>query len=89
MDVDSYLLTAVLIGKSFDLYFWNAGVYLSLIHISLQTIRADIDYGTAEAHTTYGRIGVKVWIYRGAVSYTHLLTEQFRSITLKQVSGQR
>ena len=29
--------------------------------------RADIDYGTAEAHTTYGRIGVKVWIYRGEV----------------------
>lgn len=35
--------------------------------IPLQTIRADIDYGTAEAHTTYGRIGVKVWIYRGEV----------------------
>ena len=35
--------------------------------IPLQTIRADIDYGTAEAHTTYGRIGVKVWIYRGDV----------------------
>ena len=35
--------------------------------IPLQTIRADIDYGTAEAATTYGRIGVKVWIYRGEV----------------------
>ncbi|MCL2013447.1 MAG: 30S ribosomal protein S3 [Oscillospiraceae bacterium] len=33
--------------------------------IPLQTLRADIDYGTAEAHTTYGRIGVKVWIYKG------------------------
>ena len=33
--------------------------------IPLQTIRADIDYGFAEAHTTYGRIGVKVWIYTG------------------------
>ncbi len=31
--------------------------------IPLQTLRADIDYGTAEAHTTYGNIGVKVWIY--------------------------
>ena len=31
------------------------------------TLRADIDYGTAEAHTTYGRIGVKVWIYKGEV----------------------
>ena len=35
--------------------------------IPLQTIRADIDYGFAEAHTTYGRIGVKVWIYTGEV----------------------
>lgn len=35
--------------------------------IPLQTIRADIDYGTAEAATTYGRIGVKVWIYKGEI----------------------
>ena len=35
--------------------------------IPLQTIRADIDYGFAEANTTYGRIGVKVWIYQGEV----------------------
>ncbi len=35
--------------------------------IPLQTLRADIDYGFAEAHTTYGRIGVKVWIYTGEV----------------------
>lgn len=35
--------------------------------IPLQTIRADIEYGTAEAHTTYGRVGVKVWIYKGEV----------------------
>ena len=35
--------------------------------IPLQTLRADIDYGFAEAKTTYGRIGVKVWIYRGEV----------------------
>ncbi len=35
--------------------------------IPLQTLRADIDYGLAEAHTTYGRIGVKVWIYRGEI----------------------
>lgn len=38
--------------------------------IPLQTLRADIDYGFAEAHTTYGRIGVKVWIYRGEVLET-------------------
>ncbi len=35
--------------------------------IPLHTLRADIDYGTAEAHTTYGLIGVKVWIYKGEI----------------------
>ena len=35
--------------------------------IPLQTMRADIDYGTAEAHTTFGIIGVKVWVYKGEV----------------------
>ena len=40
--------------------------------IPLQTIRADIDYGFAEAATTYGRIGVKVWIYKGEVLNTTL-----------------
>lgn len=35
--------------------------------VPLQTLRADIDFGFAEAHTTYGRIGVKVWIYKGEV----------------------
>jgi small subunit ribosomal protein S3 len=35
--------------------------------LPLQTLRADIDYGFAEAHTTYGVIGVKVWIYKGDI----------------------
>ena len=35
--------------------------------IPLHTLRADIDYGTAEAHAPYGRIGIKVWIYKGEV----------------------
>ena len=35
--------------------------------IPLHTLRADIDYGTAEAHTSYGRIGIKVWIFKGEV----------------------
>jgi len=35
--------------------------------VPLHTLRADIDYALAEAHTTYGRIGVKVWIYRGEI----------------------
>ena len=35
--------------------------------IPLQTLRADIDYGFAEAHTTFGIIGVKVWVYKGEI----------------------
>ena len=35
--------------------------------IPLQTLRADIDYGFAEADTTYGKLGVKVWIYKGEI----------------------
>ena len=36
--------------------------------IPLGTLRADISYGQVHAHTTYGRIGVKVWIYRGEIA---------------------
>ncbi len=35
--------------------------------VPLQTLRADVDYAVAEAHTTYGKLGVKVWIYKGEV----------------------
>ena len=35
--------------------------------VPLHTLRADIDYGAAEARTTFGRIGVKVWIYKGEI----------------------
>ena len=35
--------------------------------VPLQTLRADIDYSQEEAHTTYGRLGVKVWIYKGEI----------------------
>jgi small subunit ribosomal protein S3 len=35
--------------------------------LPLHTLRADIDYGFAEAHTTYGIIGVKTWVYRGDI----------------------
>ena len=41
--------------------FYNEGT------IPLQTLRADIDYGFAEADTTYGKVGVKVWVYKGEV----------------------
>ena len=43
--------------------------------IPLQTLRADIDYGFAEANTTYGKIGVKVWIYKGEVLPTRAAKE--------------
>ena len=35
--------------------------------VPLQTLRADVDYAVAEATTTYGKLGVKVWIYKGEV----------------------
>ncbi|MFS0865283.1 30S ribosomal protein S3 [Fredinandcohnia sp. 179-A 10B2 NHS] len=44
--------------------------------VPLHTLRADIDYGTAEADTTYGKIGVKVWIYRGEVLPTRKKTQE-------------
>ena len=43
--------------------------------IPLQTLRADIDYGFAEANTTYGKVGVKVWIYKGEVLPTKAAKE--------------
>ena len=43
--------------------------------IPLQTLRADIDYGFAEANTTYGKVGVKVWIYNGEVLPTRTKKE--------------
>ncbi|NLY67068.1 MAG: 30S ribosomal protein S3 [Tissierellia bacterium] len=44
--------------------------------IPLQTLRADIDYGFAEADTTYGKLGVKVWIYKGEVLPTKKVEEE-------------
>jgi len=44
--------------------------------IPLQTLRADIDYGFAEAKTTYGRIGVKIWIYKGEVLHESRKTKR-------------
>ena len=35
--------------------------------VPLHTLRADVDYGFAEAHTTYGVIGIKVWVYKGEI----------------------
>ena len=58
---------------------WNSATIMMIVEgtfatiythegtIPLQTLRADIDYGVARANTTYGVIGVKVWIYKGEV----------------------
>lgn len=48
--------------------------------IPLHTLRADIDYGVATAHTTYGCIGIKVWIYKGEILPT-LFEEKFKNET--------
>ena len=48
--------------------------------IPLQTLRADIDYGFAEADTTYGKIGVKVWIYKGEALPTKKVEEDKKNI---------
>ena len=56
--------------------------------IPLQTIRADIDYGFWEANTTYGRIGVKVWIYKGEVLSQTLRTTP-RTMDLSKPAGER
>ena len=47
--------------------FWARTEFYSEGTIPLQTLRADIDYGFAEADTTYGKVGVKAWIYNGEV----------------------
>ena len=57
--------------------------------IPLQTLRADIDYGFAEAATTYGRIGVKVWIYKGEVLNSTLRTENPEPARRERRDGDR
>ena len=52
--------------------------------IPLQTLRADIDYGFAEADTTYGKLGVKVWIYKGEV----LPTKEKRKGAINNVNAE-
>ena len=55
--------------------------------IPLHTLRADIDYALVEAHTTYGRIGVKVWICKGEIYGKPDLTAQFTQDKKKQQHG--
>ncbi|MDR1973347.1 MAG: 30S ribosomal protein S3 [Bacteroidales bacterium] len=53
----------------------------------LHTLRADIDYALAEAHTTYGRLGVKVWICRGIVYGKRDLMVNYTAAAAKEMSG--
>jgi small subunit ribosomal protein S3 len=55
--------------------------------VPLHTLRADIDYGFFEAKTTFGRIGVKVWIYKGDVSGTR--TERAAQKAARNAAGGR
>ncbi len=52
--------------------------------VPLQTLRADIDYGFAEALTTYGLIGVKVWIYKGDILGKQFIQEEVKSVNQQQ-----
>jgi len=51
--------------------------------LPLGTIRADIDYAFEEAQTTYGKIGVKVWVYRGEIFSKEKKTQQFNKVNKK------
>jgi small subunit ribosomal protein S3 len=51
--------------------------------IPLQTLRADIEYGFAEANTTYGKLGVKVWLYKGEVLPTKKVEKEEKKRTVK------
>ncbi|MDO5124268.1 MAG: 30S ribosomal protein S3 [Eubacteriales bacterium] len=57
--------------------------------IPLQTLRADIDYGFAEANTTYGKIGVKVWLYKGEVLNVNAGREQGRPRRNRREGGNK
>jgi small subunit ribosomal protein S3 len=55
--------------------------------VPLHTLRANIDYGFYEARTTFGRIGVKVWIYKGEVSQSR--TEREAALAAERLGGPR
>jgi small subunit ribosomal protein S3 len=55
--------------------------------IPLGTLRADISYGQVHAHTTYGRIGVKVWIYRGDIAPERTLPHEAQMAQQAGVGG--
>lgn len=56
--------------------------------VPLHTLRADIDYGTAEANTTYGVIGIKVWIYKGDIYSNDLSAREEKVVSVNEMSGE-
>lgn len=63
--------------------------HLSKGSLPLQTLRADIDYGTATAFTTYGTIGIRVWIYKGEVFAKKTKKEEEEAARTRAASGRR
>jgi len=57
--------------------------------VPLHTLRANIDYGFYEAKTTFGRIGVKVWIYKGDITNKELAKEQANAKPVREGRGRR
>jgi small subunit ribosomal protein S3 len=57
--------------------------------VPLHTLRANIDYGFYEAKTTFGRIGVKVWIYKGDITNKALAIEQANAKPVRSGGGNR
>ena len=57
--------------------------------VPLHTLRARIDYGFAEAHTTYGNIGVKVWIFKGEVLQKGIQADKSEETTSKKAKRAR
>src|SRR3712207_8238046 len=57
--------------------------------VPLHTLRANIDYGIYEARTTFGRIGVKVWIYKGDVSGSRAEREALEALAARQQRRER
>jgi len=57
--------------------------------VPLHTLRANIDYGFYEAHTTFGRIGVKVWIYKGDITNRELAIQQANAKPMKPEGRRR
>lgn len=63
---------------------------LMMGQVSLHTLRADIDYALAEAHTAMGRIGIKVWVYKGEILPTNpeMLEEELETIEVRVDTGE-